>query len=68
MTTPQPEPQESPPSMGELVDVEEASAVLEVPVEQVLAMVDQGLLTPEDGSAGPRFRRAELLAARELGG
>ena len=54
--------------LTELVDIEEASAVLEVPVEQVLAMVDQGLISAEEGSAGPRFRRAELLAARELGG
>jgi hypothetical protein len=54
--------------LTELLDVEEASAVLEVPVDQVLAMVDQGLISAEEGSAGPRFRRAELLAARELGG
>lgn len=54
--------------MDELLDVEAASGVLQVPVEQVLAMADQGLITPEEGSSGPRFRRAELLAARELGG
>ena len=54
--------------LDELLDVEEASAVLEVPVEQVLAMAEQGLLTPEEGSSGPRFLRAELLAAREIGG
>jgi hypothetical protein len=57
-----------PDDLTELLDVEEASAVLEVPVDQVLAMVDQGLISAEEGSAGPRFRRAELLAARELGG
>jgi hypothetical protein len=54
--------------LTELVDIEEASAVLEVPVDQVLAMVDQGLLTATEGAAGPRFRRAELLAARQIGG
>ncbi len=54
--------------LDELVDVEAASQILEVPVEQVLAMVDQGMLTPEHGAAGPRFQRAELLAAREAGG
>ena len=63
-----PDPQQSPESLGELLDVEAASAVLEVPVEQVLAMAEQGLITPEEGGSGPRFRRAELLAARELGG
>jgi hypothetical protein len=63
-----PDPQESPPSLAELLDVEEASAILEVPVDQVLAMVEQGVITAEEGSAGPRFRRAELIAARELGG
>lgn len=54
--------------LDELLDVEEASGVLEVPVPQVLAMAEQGLITAEEGSSGPRFRRAELLAARELGG
>ncbi len=54
--------------LTELLDVEEASAVLEVPVDQVLAMVDQGLLSAQEGAAGPRFRRSELLAVRELGG
>ena len=68
MSTPTPEPQGSPDSLGDLLDVEDASAVLEVPVAQVLAMAEQGLITPEEGASGPRFRRAELLAARELGG
>ena len=68
MSTSTPDPQESPPSLAELLDVEAASAILEVPVEQVLAMAEQGLITAEEGAAGPRFRRAELLAARELGG
>jgi hypothetical protein len=54
--------------LHQLLDVEAASALLEVPVAQVLAMAEQGLITAEQGSSGPRFRRAELLAARELGG
>ena len=54
--------------LDQLLDVEDASALLEVPVEQVIAMADQGIITPEAGTSGPRFRRAELLAARELGG
>jgi len=49
----------------DLLDEEAAAEVLGVAVEQLHAMADQGLLTPE-GSG--RFRRAELLAARELGG
>lgn len=54
--------------LEELLDVESASSLLGVPVEQVLAMADQGVITAEEGTSGPRFRRAELLAARELGG
>jgi hypothetical protein len=53
----------------ELVGVEEASRVLEVPVEQVHTMVEQGLVTPVEGSGGDaRFRRSELTAARLQGG
>jgi hypothetical protein len=63
MTTPEPDG-----PLDELLDVEDAAAVLEVPPEQVLAMADQGLLTPEEGSSGPRFRRDELLAVRLQGG
>jgi hypothetical protein len=34
-----------------------------------MAMVEQGLITPGgDDVDNPRFRRAELVAARELGG
>ncbi|MET0728996.1 MAG: hypothetical protein ABWZ76_11935 [Acidimicrobiales bacterium] len=54
--------------LDELLAVEAASAVLEVPVEQVLALAEQGIITAVQGSSGPRFQRAELLAARELGG
>jgi hypothetical protein len=53
----------------DLLDVEAAAAILEVAPAQVLAMVEQGLITPVgDEASGPRFRRAELLAARLLGG
>jgi hypothetical protein len=53
----------------DLVGVEDAAEVLEVPVEQVHAMADQGLITPVEGSGdGARFRRSELLAARLQGG
>ena len=52
----------------ELLDLQQASELLGVPEEQVRAMSDQELITPQDGGDGPRFRRAELIAARDLGG
>src|SRR3546814_14047557 len=58
----------APEPLDELLDVEEAAKLLEVPVQQALNMAEQGLITAEQGSSGPRFRRAEVLAARELGG
>ena len=54
---------------ADLIDVEEASSLLQVPVEQVHAMVDEGMLSSADSaSSTPRFRRAEVIAVRELGG
>ena len=52
----------------ELLGLDAASELLGVPVEQVRAMADQGIITTLGGSEGPGFRRAELIAARELGG
>ena len=52
----------------ELLGLDAASELLGVPVEQVRAMADQGLITRRDREGGPGFQRAELLAARELGG
>jgi hypothetical protein len=52
----------------DLLDEEAAAEVLGVAVGQLHAMADQGLLTPEGSGGAARFRRAELLAARELGG
>lgn len=52
----------------ELVDIEAASELVGVPAEQVRAMVDQGVLTSHDQDGELRFRRGELIAARELGG
>ena len=51
----------------DLIGVEEASALLEVTADRVEVMVEEGLLTPV-GTGERRFRRAEVLAARELGG
>ena len=52
----------------ELLDLQQASELLGVPEEQVMAMADQELITPQDDGDGPRFRRAELIAARDVGG
>lgn len=65
-TSTQGEPQRGDPS--ELLDTDAAAALLGVPVEQLRAMAEQGLLTPVDDGNGPCFRRAELIAAREAGG
>ncbi len=55
-------------SLDDLLDIEGAAAILGVSVDRVQVMVDDGMLTWEEGGDGPRFLRAELLAARELGG
>ncbi len=54
--------------LDELLGLDAASELLGVPVEQVRAMADQGLITRRDRDGGPGFQRAELLAARDLGG
>jgi len=54
---------------GDLIGLEEASELLEVPVEQVRVMVEDAMLTPADPDASePQFLRAEVVAARQLGG
>lgn len=52
----------------DIVGLDEASELLGVPVEQVRAMADQGLITRHDTDNGPGYQRAELIAARDLGG
>lgn len=52
----------------ELLGLDAASELLGVPVEQVRAMVDQGIITQQESGDGPGFERAELIAARDLGG
>lgn len=54
--------------LDELLGLDAASELLGVPVEQVRAMSDQGLITRHDRAGGPGFQRAELLAARDVGG
>lgn len=60
----------NPTGDGELLDLREASDRLGVPVEQVQAMVDQGVLVPATAGAGPspRFRDTDVEAVRLLGG
>lgn len=52
----------------DLLGLDQASELLGVPVEQVRAMADQGLITRHDTDEGPGFQRAELIAARDVGG
>lgn len=63
--------QSKPPQTGDpdqILGLDAASELLGVPVEQVRAMADQGVITKHDTGDGPGFRRAELIAARDLGG
>lgn len=55
-------------SADDMIGLDEAATLLEVPVEQVQVMVDQGLVTRDDSSAEPTFLRAEVLAVRQAGG
>jgi uncharacterized membrane protein len=53
----------------ELLDIDGAAKVLQVHQEQIEAMVRGDLLVPVEGSGGDkRFRRADVLAARLVGG
>lgn len=59
----------------DLIDAEEAGRLLGVTPERVEVLVDEGLLNPvppsavavRDGSGEVQFRRAEVMAVRELG-
>lgn len=53
----------------DVIGAEEASALLEVPAHQLEVLVDQGVLTPVDDATGTTgFSRAEVMAARLMGG
>lgn len=52
----------------DLVGKSEASRLLEVDEGQLLALVEEGLLTPVDEGPEQQFRRGEVLAIREMGG
>jgi hypothetical protein len=53
---------------GDVIDMQEAAALLEVTPDRVEVMIDGGLLNPVGGPGEPRFYRGEVVAARELGG
>lgn len=63
--------QSNAPQMGdpeELLGLDAASELLGVAVEQVRTMDDQGIITRLENEDGPGYQRAELIAARDLGG
>jgi hypothetical protein len=51
-----------------VMDVATAAEVLGVPQDRVVAMVDEGLLHPLDGTDHPTFDAAEVHALHDLGG
>jgi hypothetical protein len=53
----------------DLITAEQAADILEVPVDQVHAMVEEGMLDPSGSDADqPLFRRADVIAVDLLGG
>ncbi len=55
------------PTNDETIDAPAAAEILGVPEDRIQVMVDDGLLTPVEGSDG-RFRAAEVEAVRLQGG
>lgn len=58
---------QQPPGFDDTVDSDEASVLLEVPPDRIEVLVQEGLLTPLPDTEERRFRRAEVLAVRDLG-
>ncbi|HMF05362.1 MAG TPA: hypothetical protein VKH17_11150 [Acidimicrobiia bacterium] len=58
---------QEPGGPDDLIDADEASALLEVPPDRVDVLVEEGLLTQFGGGGERRFRRSEVLAVRDLG-
>jgi len=52
----------------DLIDRDEACALLEIDSERLAAMVNQGMLESVGTDDDPRYSRAEVVALRELGG
>jgi hypothetical protein len=55
------------PHPDDVIDVRTAAEVLGVTEDRVPVMVEEGLLTPVEGSTD-RFQAAEVLAVRVQGG
>jgi hypothetical protein len=56
-------------SADDVIDAQEAARLLEVRSEQIPVMVEEGILTPvDDGRGATGFSRAEVMAARLMGG
>lgn len=52
----------------DIIGVDEASELLEVPPAQIGVLVEDGVLTPvADRAGGTGFARAEVMAARLMG-
>jgi hypothetical protein len=58
---------QEPGGPDDLLDADEASALLEVAPDRVDVLVEEGLLTPLGDGEQRRFRRSEVLAVRDLG-
>ena len=53
---------------NDIIGVDEASELLEVPPAQIGVLAEDGVLTPlADGAGGTGFVRAEVMAARLMG-
>lgn len=59
---------QEPGRLDDTVDPEEAARLLDVPPDRIPVLVQEELLTPVSDTEGLRFKRAEVLAVRELGG
>ena len=58
-----------PEHADDLVTAEQAAEILEVQVDRVHVMIEEGLLEPAGGdTSAPVFRRADVVAVDLLGG
>jgi hypothetical protein len=53
---------------AELIDATTAADLLEVSLDRIQVMVDEGLLTPAEESGGSGFVRSDVEAVRLIGG
>lgn len=59
--------QNAEPAREEMVGWDEASRLLEVAPSRIQTMVEEDMLSPIETRDGTVFRRAEVMAVRELG-